>query len=1723
MTNDSKTLLDSCIIQDAVDAIDCNNASPSIKNSTIKNNQNGIIANQNSGPIILNNSFSNITGEIISMYAAQIDSNISGLTISNNTNNYIYVRGDRLSEYGRTYDWLDPGLPYRMVSHLNVYDSNGNENDENDATVLKIYPGTTVQFNENKYLKIGGDGNERGALDARGVTFTAVDTAKVWAGIDIYDGAIDSTVIDSNIIEYANRAFEMHSGITPLIKNNTIRYITDYGIYSHGHGRNTRITGNTFLENNDIASFRVVDLDSTFYSNTYTDNTNNYIMVRGDRLSEYGRTYDWLDPGLPYRMDSHLNVYDDDGNQNDEDDATVLKIYPGTTVRFNENKYLSIGNNSNDRGALDAQGAIFTSTGQNKWRGIEMLDGTAITPSKIINTVIEKANIGLRVNTNNSLPLISKSTFRFNQKGFKIDNIYDSTAAIGGSDSRTNTFYNNEIAGINNATDTTNSSTNYSLIATYNNWGDKNGPRHKDNPGGKGDSIIGKVNYYPWRIAQAVESFKLIPGLFGITLEWTPSSTQNVIKYNIYRSLDSTAPVLYDSVDANIHVYLDNDVVRGSEYFYWVAPVDADGEGMFSSVISGSIATFDLVLSYPDRGEDSLNVVWKAHVDTSVAQYYIYAGSHRDSTVLLDSLSGDSTRFIYKNLEEAKLYFFKFRARNAERSYTTFTIIDSAYTNLIAPINLLSNSINKNQINLTWKDSTSKEDGYKIEQTVAGINNWNEVDSVAKDEQAVIRFNLEPATAYSFRVRAYTKAGAFSNYSNTVTDTTERDPNIPYGSIIDVAGLEGIKSDTISIQYELKLDTGNDSKTINWGYSLDGTEWVDIGENEILNNDLRAPGDHQIEWLTLMSLDGIDDETVWFRMKYTDNTYTSSFIYSNVFHLDNNLPPNVSILPVVGEQLGNVNIEYTAQDEESDTISFDGHFWVQGDTLWSEATIDYDSTNITWKALSDIRAGFEDSVLFRVTPKDKDKGNVSNEIKILLDYNQLPTVKISTISSPQASSVPIGYTITDQESDTIRLEVNYNLGFGWKQATIKENIDTITTYSNILTWSSMEDLDPILYPTVQIQIIPYDKDLGVSATSNDFQLDNDQLPKADVIAVNGEQSNDIQIIYVLSDKQKDNISFIPEYSVDRSVSWSEATIVGEKNNIIMSDTSKSDTLVWQSFVDLPEIDVDSLYFRIVPNDFNGTGFSRSTAIFHLDNNTPPKIILSGLTGEQSDAITVAYQIIDISGLDNIELSGQFSSNQGATWSSAVFPINTKSIGPSAYTGSFVWDSKAQTEGIDENDFQLIVKPSDLDPGTADTIVFHLDNEVGPVLLNFNNKFTPVPADPLRLEFSRSIERSSVLGAIQVLSDISGDLNDLNFTYENNDKIINVFSANGIPAMDRLTVTIENELKDTAGKGFDGNQNGDPEYTTIDDTTFVVETYLGADFDQSGKIGQNDISIFVDAWSSDNFDYEIGPTIGVLPNLRSKPDQQYNIDDFMTFIRYWNWAKSNNMVGRIITGVFDDQNINIISKDNKIFFQQLTSIAITDFHISIQQYGPMIQFLEPKIKKETNGDADKVLMVSAIDTSMQYYDVFMGFLKPSDSMTKDSNLIQIPLKIRGRDKQNVEILYEYNMGGHHYTGQRLIEVEPIPETYELGQNFPNPFNPITTIFYDLPVDGKIELSVYDMLGREVVTLVNGFQEKGYKTTQWKGFDRNGVKVSTGIYFYRLISGDYMATKKMILLK
>ena len=94
---------------------------------------------------------------------------------------------------------------------------------------------------------------------------------------------------------------------------------------------------------------------------------------------------------------------------------------------------------------------------------------------------------------------------------------------------------------------------------------------------------------------------------------------------------------------------------------------------------------------------------------------------------------------------------------------------------------------------------------------------------------------------------------------------------------------------------------------------------------------------------------------------------------------------------------------------------------------------------------------------------------------------------------------------------------------------------------------------------------------------------------------------------------------------------------------------------------------------------------------------------------------------------------------------------------------------------------------------------------------------------------------------------------------------------------------------------------------------------------------------------------------------------------------------------------------------------------------------------------------------------------------------------------------------------------------LPVEYDLAQNYPNPFNPTTTIRYNIVEAGHVKLHVYNMLGQKVRTLVDTHQPAGKNTIQWDGMDDNNVKVTSGIYFYKLEAGTFASVRKMILVK
>jgi hypothetical protein len=106
----------------------------------------------------------------------------------------------------------------------------------------------------------------------------------------------------------------------------------------------------------------------------------------------------------------------------------------------------------------------------------------------------------------------------------------------------------------------------------------------------------------------------------------------------------------------------------------------------------------------------------------------------------------------------------------------------------------------------------------------------------------------------------------------------------------------------------------------------------------------------------------------------------------------------------------------------------------------------------------------------------------------------------------------------------------------------------------------------------------------------------------------------------------------------------------------------------------------------------------------------------------------------------------------------------------------------------------------------------------------------------------------------------------------------------------------------------------------------------------------------------------------------------------------------------------------------------------------------------------------------------------------------------------------------------YTSKALADnTKNKPVEYSLSQNHPNPFNPITDISYAIPKAGHVSIVIYNVLGQEVVKLVDSYHEIGEYTVSWLSKDQLGNQVASGVYYYQLISEDFVSSKKMLVLK
>ena len=291
------------------------------------------------------------------------------------------------------------------------------------------------------------------------------------------------------------------------------------------------------------------------------------------------------------------------------------------------------------------------------------------------------------------------------------------------------------------------------------------------------------------------------------------------------------------------------------------------------------------------------------------------------------------------------------------------------------------------------------------------------------------------------------------------------------------------------------------------------------------------------------------------------------------------------------------------------------------------------------------------------------------------------------------------------------------------------------------------------------------------------------------------------------------------------------------------------------------------------------------------------------------------------------------------------------------------------------------------------------------------------------------------------------------------------------------------------------------------------TYMLADYNGDFTVDVVDLSGFVSGWTSDDYSYELGPVSGVVPHLIPFPDETYDLRDIMTFTRMWNWdyqTVESDLLAKYMIG----DELALVHSGNELLIPFPDESNAGQIFITYPTFTTEVDVVS-KTSPET--------MIALVKKNEE-----SGTLLVEVGLLNENEPAHIILNVKSLDRQDPDFDMVYTFYSKEQIivqqGIQSVKMKAVPEKFALYHNYPNPFNPITTIEYGLPEDGSVNLQIYDILGREIKTLVNNeHHETGYYSVIWNGTDRFENAVSSGMYFVVMKSGSFRDVKKMVLLK
>lgn len=513
----------------------------------------------------------------------------------------------------------------------------------------------------------------------------------------------------------------------------------------------------------------------------------------------------------------------------------------------------------------------------------------------------------------------------------------------------------------------------------------------------------------------------------------------------------------------------------------------------------------------------------------------------------------------------------------------------------------------------------------------------------------------------------------------------------------------------------------------------------------------------------------------------------------------------------------------------------------------------------------------------------------------------------------------------------------------------------------------------------------------------------------------------------------------------------------------------------------------------VSHPFSNTSFS-----FIIKDNVPP-MLENAIVNDENSIVLIAFNESvytnddGTNGLENIDFSISFYQNNGTASNvqiSSLTDVNGNQLMGGEDTVLIHLNSDGSASGVETIEIIPASNNAIFDlagnalSATQTTGILVLNDQLIPTIdamtIDDGSLFDLSENTSLTFTFSENVDSVHYVVSAQQYS-------NLNYSADLTDNTLTIDFIPPLMALDTINIEIL-EIIDSAGN------------STVD---LFYEFYTPAlgDYDMNDTIDVLDLTDFIKGWKAKNYAFELGPNLGKIPHFLPTFDSEFGLEDGMVFIQMWGWAQENfgfNGINKPTIGIQP----HWLEK----------SVTIPAGTMSGQVY---IQY-DPSVgRMEVTPPAYGANGISLKHHEPETGRMIIEFGNFADELVEYTFTI-IPYMDQPAYFTVTHVFYHEN-GRIISSGTQNLKVI-IPNEFTLYPNFPNPFNPITTINYAISEQGKVTMDIYDINGRWVSNLIQAKMDAGFYDIKW-----DAGNYASGIYFCRLTTEKDILTSKLLLVK